>query len=124
RQERPDRREIETDERPAAPRELDRPTAGAAERLAEQRIHRQVKQRDGERACGQVGDAEAIRGSAVRDERSLAARRHQHADATGSLPGDAGRADTNTLTPERGGERPALGVSTDRAHELLPGPEP
>src|SRR4029078_10325808 len=114
------RGEAELAERAGSRARLDGRPAGATQRLAEQRVGREMEEVHVERPGGQIPRRKSIRGAAVRDEAPSPARRNMHPDPAGPLPGDAGRAEANALVADRRGERPSLRVAAHRADARPP----
>ena len=123
-EERPDGREVEADERARAARELDRPPARQPERLAEQRVGRQVEEIAREATRLQVRRRQPVRGRPVRDERALAAGRDDDPDPARPLAGDAGCADARRRRPRTASTSARPNVSRPTAQTSVdPRPE-
>ena len=84
-QQRPDRREVQADASPRRPGQLDRPPAGQPERLAEQRIRRQVDEVGAGEPRRARGRPARARSAAPRSatKRPLPARRDEDPDPAG-----------------------------------------
>jgi hypothetical protein len=123
-QQRPDRREVDGDERISLPCQLDRPGAGSPERVAEERVRREVDQLDAVEPLGmEVVGSEAIRRAAIRHERPFTAGDDEDADAARSSTRDSRRPDGDAVALELLDERSAGTIATDGAHELRLDPE-
>ena len=122
-EQRPNRRQVEADERPGGTGQLDRPTARETQRLAEQRVRGEMKEVRGEGAGREIVGPESICRRPVRDEAAFAVRCEEDADPAGPLPGDAGRAEADAVALERGRQSPAFRIPPDRAHERRPDAE-
>ncbi len=124
-EERSDRGEIDADRGSGAACQLDGPPTGQSERLAEQRIDRQV---DGvgvrEPGRAQVVGCQQVRGTTVRDEAPLAAGRHEDPDPAGPGTGHARDMGCDAIAADRVDEGPSDGVSTDRGDQRRSCPEP
>ena len=80
----------------------------STERLAEQRVRRQVEEVDAEPVgCRSAGAQRDRRPRRSATKRALAARRHEDADPAGPLPGDAGRADADAVASRARRRAPA-----------------
>ena len=112
------RGQVQTHQGPAGSSKLDCTLAGGAKRLPEQRVGGQMQQRHRAEPGGlEIVRCQLVRGAAVRYEGPLAVWRENHADATGSRPGDASGAYASALSGDCLDEGSPDGVPTDRTHE-------
>ena len=110
---------------PAGPPELDRATAGLAERLAEQRVDRDVEGVDpGEPGRVEVLGMEPVGGGTVGHERPLPAGRDHDTDPPGADARDANGSHADLVGAHRLDERASGRVPPDRRHERGFRPEP
>ena len=116
---RADRGEVEADRRPGRPGQADRLAAGRAERLAQERIGRQVQQVGPvEPGRIEIARAEPIGRPAVRHERPLAVARDDDPDTAGRPAGDPARPHHHVLGSQRPDQGPAWTVPTHGADQL------
>ena len=117
-QQRPDRGEVDADRHARVARELDRPPAGRSERLAEQRVCRQVERvRALEPRGPEVARLEQVGGAAVGHEAAFAAGLDDDPDPAGPGTGHARDARGDAIGPDRIDQRPASGIAPDRGDE-------
>ena len=124
-QQRADRREIDAHEGHARrSSELNRTSSGIPERMAEQRVDRQVQRIDlGEPRRPEVLGSQPVRSPAIGDERALPARADKDPDAAGPDPRDPCRSNSNVVAPDRVHQRPPGRVAADGRHERHVRPE-
>ena len=124
-EQRADRREIDAHRRAGATGQLDGASPGQPERLAQERIDRQVERVGAlEPGGAQVVRRQLVRGGAIGDEAPFAAGRDEHADPAGARACDAGHAGPHAVGPDRIHERPAGRIATDGRDQRGPGSEP